>query len=29
MRFLREAGLRKAAASVTTVDEVTRVTYAH
>jgi type II secretory ATPase GspE/PulE/Tfp pilus assembly ATPase PilB-like protein len=29
MRSLREAGLRKVAASVTTVDEIIRVTYAH
>jgi type II secretory ATPase GspE/PulE/Tfp pilus assembly ATPase PilB-like protein len=29
MRSLREAGLRKVAAGVTTVDEIIRVTYAH
>jgi type IV pilus assembly protein PilB len=29
MRSLREAGLRKVAAGITTVDEVIRVTYAH
>jgi type II secretory ATPase GspE/PulE/Tfp pilus assembly ATPase PilB-like protein len=29
MRSLREAGLRKVAAGVTTVDEIIFVTYAH